>query len=484
MMFQKNISQQKSQLDSLVDKITETLRNHLKNSFKKWNELIYRMYHQLENKIGISNNIVTEAFWSFVLRVTSAGLSFLTTVLLARLLGAEGYGIYSFAYALILLLGIPIQSGLPNLILRETARGMAKKQPDLVKGVWKWSRQMVFFSSLIIIVVLGPLLIWWQGGVNNVKGATLAWSLLLIPFIAMGNLIGAVLRGFQNIIAGLLPELFIRPGIYFLLIVGVWLIYSEWLTPPKAMFMFVLASLFAFILGAWLLWQKIPKSVSESRARVDSKGWLVSSTFFALLAGFHLLNLQLGTIILGIYHNPISVGTFRVAVQVSLLASFGLDTLNKVVAPRFASFYARGEKEKLQKLVTASARVILILNVVLTLLFIVMGRNFFLIVFGVDFLNAYFSLLILLIGQMFNSLTGSVGFLLNMTGHEYDTLQGMAIAGVLNIGLNLLLTPRWGIFGAATAISISMIIWNGILWWRVRQRLGLNSFAFHISIKR
>lgn len=483
-MLQKNIRHQQSQPDSLVNKLLVTLRNCLRNPLNKEIELIYRIYYQLVNKIGISNYFVTEAFWSFALKVTNIGLAFLTTIFLARLLGVEGYGIYSFAYALTILLGIPVQSGLPNLILRETARGMATKQSDLVKGAWKWSRQMVLIFSLIVIIGLGPLLIWWQGGLNNVKGVTLACSLLLIPFIALGNLSGAVLRGFQNIIAGQLPEFFIRPGLYLLLIVGVWLFYSQWLTPPRAMFMLVLASLMAFVFGAWLLWQKTPKSVSESNARFDSRGWLVSSTLFALLAGFHVLNSQLGTIILGIYQSPISVGTFRVAVQVSLLASFGLDVINQILAPRFASLYAQGEKEDLQRLVTASARIILIFNIILTSLFIVMGRNFFLIIFGTSFLNAYFPLLILLVGQMFNSLTGSVGFLLNMTGHEYETMQGMAIAGGLNIVLSLLLTPRWGIFGTATATSISMIIWNAILWWRVRQKLCINSFAFDIFIKR
>lgn len=442
------------------------------------------MYHQLEKKIGISNNIVTEAFWSFGLKVTNTGFVFLTTVLLARLLGAEGYGIYSFAYALIFLLGIPAQSGLPNLILRETARGMAKKQPDLVKGAWTWSRQIVFYFSIIIIVGLGPILIWWQGGLNDIKGATLAWSLLLIPFIALGNLSGAVLRGFQNIVAGLLSEFFIRPGVYLLMILGVWLIYSEWITPPRAMLMFVLASFFAFVFGAWLLWKNTPKSVSGINARVDLKGWLVSSALFAFLAGFYMLNSQLGTIILGVFQNPASVGTFRVAVQVSQLASFGLDAINQVVAPRFASLYARGEKEKLQRLVTASTRMILISNVILTLLFVMMGREFFKIVFGAEFISAYFPLLILLIGQMFNSFTGSVGFLLNMTGHEYDTMQGMAMAAGFNIGLSLLWTPRWGIFGVAIATSISMIVWNSFLWWKVRQKLGINSLAFYISIKK
>ena len=41
------------------------------------------------------------------LRVAFSGLSFLVTVLLARLLGTTGFGAYSYAFAWVTLLGIP-----------------------------------------------------------------------------------------------------------------------------------------------------------------------------------------------------------------------------------------------------------------------------------------------------------------------------------------------------------------------------------------
>jgi O-antigen/teichoic acid export membrane protein len=142
-----------------------------------------------------------------------------------------------------------------------------------------------------------------------------------------------------------------------------------------------------------------------------------------------------------------------------------------------------GEKKKLQRLVTNSARVILIFNLFLTIGFVVLGKIFLIKVFGVSYESAYIPLLIMLGGQLVNSGAGSVAMLLNMTNHERETAKGITIAAVLNIFFNLILIPKWGIIGSSIATVISLITWNIILWWIVRDKLRINSLAFFPSPK-
>jgi len=429
-------------------------------------------------KLGIGPEIAWETGWSFALKAANTGLGFLTTVLLARMLGAEGYGIYAYAYALVMLLAMPAQAGLPNLIVRETARGMAEGRSDRVQGAWQWAGRVVGVLSLIVVVGVGPFLIAWQGGLSSPQGQTLAWALALVPLMALGNLRGAALRGLRQIIAGQLPEFVIRPGAFLLLVGAVAWLTRRRLVPAQAMAMYAAASLAAFLLGAWMLWQRTPPSVRQSERTIENREWLTSSVLFALISGFGVVNRQVSTVILGIFKAPDQVGIYRVAVQVATLASFGLNAVNMVMAPRFADLYARGDQARLQRLVTGGARVVLVSNLVLTMLFVLLGRPFFRLVFGSEFDASYMPLLIMLAGQTVNSAAGPVGYLLNMTGHERETARGMAAAAALNIILNLLLTPIWGIRGAAAATAISMIAWNALLWWRVRKALGVDSLAF------
>jgi len=204
----------------------------------------------------------------------------------------------------------------------------------------------------------------------------------------------------------------------------------------------------------------------------------------AFIGGMQLINQQASVLIQGFFLPDAQIGVYRVAAQVVVLASFGLQSVNMVVAPRFATFYTQGQKEKLQYLVTNSARVILVFNLFVTAGFVVLGQKFLHVVFGDSYAAAYIPLLVMLGGQVVNSAAGSVGTLLNMTGHENYTAAGMAVAALVNIALNLLLIPDWGIVGSAWATTISLVIWNGALWWAVHKKLGINSLAFVQSKKR
>lgn len=429
------------------------------------------------------SRVAREAGWSMGLRAASAGIGFVTTILLARALGAEGYGIYAFAWSLVTLLAMPAHAGLPNLVLRETARGLAEGRPDLVKGVWWWSGRVVAVLSLVMIGLIGPLLVAWQGGLKSSAGQTLAWALALVPLLALGNLLGAALRGMQYVVLGLLPEFFLRPALFLLFVVGSAQLWAEKLSPPVAMKLLATAFLVAFIVGIKLLWRLMPSAVRRSRPALKKSGWLASSIIFALMAGFNVINDQASTVILGIFEAPDVVGRFRVAVQMATLSAFGLQAINLVVAPRFADLWSRGEKERLQRLATRSAQVVLTFNFVVALLFALAGRPLLRMLFGTEFTGAYLPLLILLAGQLVNSAAGSVGYLLNMTGHERETAKAMTAAGVLNLMLATVLIPIWGMIGAAAATAISMALWNGLLWWWVRKRLGINSLAFNMQLK-
>lgn len=75
-----------------------------------------------------------------------------------------------------------------------------------------------------------------------------------------------------------------------------------------------------------------------------------------------MVNDETDILILGVFRPAEEVGIYRFAVQAATLASFGLQAVNTVIAPRFASLYAMGEIDQLQQLATASARVVLGFN--------------------------------------------------------------------------------------------------------------------------
>lgn len=89
-------------------------------------------------------------------------------------------------------------------------------------------------------------------------------------------------------------------------------------------------------------------------------------------------------------------------------------------------------------------------------------------IFGSNYAEGAMALTILSIGQFVNVIAGSVGVLLNMSGHKRVWRNIALLTGVLNVILNITLIPIWGITGVAiataTSISFQMLISVVIVW--------------------
>ncbi len=426
----------------------------------------------------LTSRIGRDVLGSMSLKIANVGLTFLATVLLARLLGPAEYGVFAFVYAVISLLSVPSEFGLPALVVRETARGILRQDYAAVQGIWRWSgRTIAWISFSIAVFTLAGLWIFREP-IAGPRSLTFLCALALVPLVALGDLRGAALSGLHRIVAGQLPEFLIRPGFFALFLLAFFLLGESVLTASSSMLLYVASAALAFGVGAWLLHRLAPTAVHQAVPRFENRLWLLSALPLAFISGLQLIDQQASILLQGFFLQDEAIGIYRIASQVSLLASFGLMTINLVLAPRFATLSAKGDTPALQRLVTNSARVILLINLILTVGFVVGGRIFLRIAFGPEYEGAYLPLVILLAGQLVNSAAGSVGQLLNMSGHERETVRATVVSALLNIVLNLLLMPRWGIDGSAVATSFSLIVWNVLLWWAVRKKLGINSLAF------
>lgn len=406
-------------------------------------------------------------------------LTLAMTVVLARLLGPAGYGVYAYVYSLILVLSVPAQFGLPPLIVRETARGQANMEWGRVKGVARWSNAIAILLSTITILIAASVALYFSDSFTADQLATFAWGLMLMPLLVLGNLRGAVLRGLRKVIQGQLPEKIVRPGLFTIMILGVGFLFTkEPLTASLAMALQAISALLAFLFGIWLLNRGNPVEVKNAPSSYDARRWLLTVFPLALTAGLHLVNTYADILMLGIFGSAEEVGIYRVSVQGAMLVTFGLSAIDSVVAPHIVRLHAQGDKAKLQHIVTHSARFGAAFAFILVLMYLTIGDKLLSWLFGPAYVPGWVALVILSFGRLFNAATGPVVFLLNMTGHERVMARGVAIATVLNIGLNVLLIPKYGMEGAALATAITLLCWNTLLWKSARDLLGVDSTVF------
>jgi len=385
--------------------------------------------------------------------------------------------------ALVAVLSLPAQFGLPPLVVRETAKAQVQEQWGIMRGVWRWSSSLTGILAVIIAIgALGALLLFGDR-FSDLQVQTMFWGLLLVPLTTLGQLRGAALQGLQKVVQGQLPEMLVKP-LLFIAFIGVLALQQVELSASSVMAIQVFATMFAFIIGAWLLWQARPEGVrAKPVVEIQGKTWLYSALPLALTSALMLLNQNADIIMIGWYASSADVGVYRVAVQGGLLVVFGLLSINMVIGPYFARFYAKHEKPQLQKLATISARFILAMTLPAVVFFLFWGEQVITLVFGHEFVGAALPLAIISIGQLMNAGFGSVGLILSMTGYERETTKGVAVATLTNVVLNMLLIPKYGINGAAFATAVTLFAWNVLLWIAVARHVGVDTLAIPIAKK-
>ena len=433
--------------------------------------------HLLKQEGGLTRQLLRGGVGSLIAKVAEAILGLMVVVLLARLLGPADYGVYAFAFALVSLASMPAHAGLAPLVVRETARGQQAGDWSAVRGIWRWANGLALGLSLLIAVA-GGMALWLGWAQGSALRDTLPWALALVPLMALIAIRSASLRGLRHALAGLLPEQVLRPALFAGLLVLVLIWPGMSLSPDQAMALMVLSSGLAFGVGAWLLHRYRPQELRGVASHYRPGTWFVAAWPMALTQGFQQINRHADVLLLGLLAAVADVGVYRVAAQGALLVSLGLTALNTVVAPFAVRLNAAGERHKLQKLVRRTAQAALAFALPAVALFAVAGEWLLVTLFGNEFAAAYWPLLILALGQLANAGFGATGMLLNMTGFERDVTRVVAVAAGLNVALNLVLIPLFGVIGAAMATSASLVFWNVWLWQVVHRRLGVSSLPF------
>jgi O-antigen/teichoic acid export membrane protein len=161
---------------------------------------------------------------------------------------------------------------------------------------------------------------------------------------------------------------------------------------------------------------------------------------------------------------------------------FGLEVITLVAAPYFVRFYKKGDKKNLNKAFLVSVVASISVAIPVFLIFVFFGETWLEMAFGNEYVNSYYPLMIIAVGQLFNVVVGPAGYLLSMAGFEKDTAKVMVWASILNVLLNLLLIQKFGMIGAAVSSALCLAIWNLSVMMILRKRIGISPFGSAVKV--
>jgi O-antigen/teichoic acid export membrane protein len=178
---------------------------------------------------------------------------------------------------------------------------------------------------------------------------------------------------------------------------------------------------------------------------------------------------------LAAFEHGTELDAYAAAARISQVLLLFLTSLNLVFSPFAADLHARGQLQRLDELFKRSTRWALAATLPL-LIVLFIGADDVLHAFSGRFEAGDGALRILLVGQAANVATGSVGFLLIMTGFTGLDLLDNVLGTALLAGLAVALTAAFGIEGTATAAAVSVAALNILRLAQVRRRIGVQPY--------
>jgi O-antigen/teichoic acid export membrane protein len=376
-----------------------------------------------------------------------------TSVMMARGLGVEAYGTYTYVLSLVSLLALPAYAGLPALLVREVSKYHQSENLSLLNGLTRRAHYLVLLLGLSIMTGLLVLAFWKASWSFDDRWTLMTLAAVMIPLTALTQVRTAILRGLNQVIQSYIPEMIVRPA-FFLLIVSV-LFLTESLNPASALSVQVAATFTSFLVASVIL--KRRKNTFHTRITYDEKRWKIALLPFAAIAGVSYLNSQMMLPLIGILSSDAEVAIFKVSFAIALIIGTPLTIVESIIHPHITREYVKGDKSKIFKLVTRSGLAALLFSLPLFLLFIFFGQWILKTMYGGDFSGAYLPLVTIATGFIIVNLVGPSMLLLHATNFEKDALVISTGGAILMVALCIAWIPPNGALGGAFAFAISKV---------------------------
>jgi len=395
---------------------------------------------------------------AFVGQTVGKFLTLLLQILLTRVLGPIGYGLYALGYSVLGILNMISMLGLHNGVIRFGAIYHGKGDKTRLKGtllsaiVLSFTASWVFALSLHFLAEILAERLFHEPGLT----APLGVFAFALPFFTLTVMISYSTRALRRVDYDMAISQFFRP-LLTLIVVGVSFFLGYRLM--GAVTGFLISTVLSAGLGIYLLYRLFPKLFSKLKAHYEMKTLLLYSLTVLLVGLSYLLITRSDRIMLGILTSARDVGIYNAAAVLTEQATIFLTSFNIIFSPIIADLFHKDRMKELEILFKITTKWIFILTLPFVLIFVLFTRPL-MTLFGAEFSGGSLILIILGLSQLINASTGPAGYILIMSGRQKVELMNTLALGSLNLILNFFLISKYGVLGAGIATGISIVFIN------------------------
>lgn len=429
------------------------------------------------------SEILSGSAWALSARVVGTLFGLAASVIIARVYGAELVGIVAVVNSFLMLATILTVLGTDVSILRLIPEHMVKYSPTSAFRVYHKAICLVIVTSIIF----STLFFFLSNQIASSVFRKPDWSLYIalasffVLFSSLIQLNTQAVRGLKLIrifaLMQIFPQVF---NLFFLILLS--LLISTQNVPVYAL----LSSLvFTGVIG-WIIMEygfRARRQPSDNVHPLGIKKILSISIPMLMTSAMTFIIGQTGVLVTGMFRSEAEIGYYAIAVKLATLTTFILSAINSIAAPKFSELFHSGKTDELFYIAKKSAKLIFWTSSPILIGLIIFGKPVLSLAFGQDFKTAYPPLVLLVVGQFVNAISGSTGYFMNMTGNERIFKNIILTSAIINVLLSFILIPRMGIIGAAIAATISLVLWNAVTLIYIKTKFGNTTGYFPFSLK-
>ena len=411
------------------------------------------------------------ALLAFVIRVVSAAIALVSQVILARLMGSYEYGIFVFVWTAMVIVGDITCLGYQTSVIRFIPQYRERNESDLLRGLHRGSRLVVFAVSSVAALAGYCFVTWFPESLDAVYLQPFLIGLALLPLIAMSDLMSGIARAQGWALLALAPVYLVRP--LLILAVLIIVIMSGFDASGATAIWSALVATAITTAGTMLITEKgVDREIEPGPRRYDMRHWLLVSLPIFLVEGFYFILTNADVLMVGWYMEPDDVAVYFAAVKILALVHFVYFAVRAGAAQRFSTLLHSDDPEELARFARQTVTWTFWPSLAMALVMLVAG-DFLLSLFGAGFVDGHELMAILCVGIIARAAVGPSESLLTMAGHERVCALAYGGALAVNLTLNMVLIPAYGLMGAAIATAIALCVEAVLLSYTVKRRLGI-----------
>lgn len=418
--------------------------------------------------MGKKTSLKTNFFYNAGYRVLSLITPLLTAPYVARVLGVEIIGQYSYTQSIVVYFGLIAALGSGT----HGQRGIAGYRDDKSK-MSKFFYEIVilrFVTTVLSLILYG--LYMWQFG----KEYTTIFALQATTVVACAFDITWLYQGLENFKKTVTRQVFIK-------IVGV-VAVLVFVKSPSDFYLYILCYSVPTLLGNILLWPGVSKIITS----VDYKELYPLKHLRAEIELFipYIATLSftyIGKTMIGSLSDVSENGYYEQALKFITIAAGVVSAFSTVIVPRMAYYFKQKDTSKIQHYIKEGVTVIMILSTLLVAGMFSIGGNVIPWFYGAGYERSITILEVLCFVTLFKGINTFMGSSILIASFR----QGMYsisiwVSTIINVLLNFVLIPQSGAVGASVTAVISEIVLFFMLLYFVRDSLTFKQF-FKYSYK-